>query len=388
MRMNRLNIALFSDAYPPIMDGVAMTVRNYAYWLNKTRHLSLVITPKFPGYADQDEFPVLRYLSAPIPMREPYRMGLPELDYRINHRLKEIPLQLVHAHSPFSAGALAYRTARHNHIPFVATFHSKYKDDFGRLMNQKAILNGIVKKIVSFYESADEVWIPQAHVEETIREYGFRGRVEIVENGIDIETGGDISGFRLNSRKMLGIPAGRKVFLYVGQLILEKNLRFLLESLKPLAGEDFIMYFVGQGYARPVLEKLADAYGLSAMVKFTGPIYDRGEMKRFYALADLFLFPSLYDNAPLVVREAAALHTPALLLEGSTAAEVIRDGYNGFLALNDPQHYGNKVKMLMSRPDLLAQAGTNASATLCRSWREVVEEVNDRYLHLLRRKMN
>ena len=331
---------------------------------------------------------MLRYLSAPVPRREPYRIGLPELDYRFNHTLKEIPLNLVHAHSPFSAGSLALKTARQNHIPLVATFHSKYRDDFERFMQQKTILKQIMRRIIIFFESADEVWIPQRHVEETIREYGYKGKLEVIENGIDISDEGNISEFRSTSRKMLGIPQNRKVFLYVGQLILEKNLKFLLESLRYIRSNDFVIYFIGQGYARPVLEKLAKEYILDSKVKFTGPVYNREELKRFYAIADLFLFPSLYDNAPLVLREAAVLHTPALLLRGSTAAEVIQDEYNGFLSENEPVLYGERINQLMNNHELLSKAGNIAAVTLCRSWQEIVEEVEDRYSHLIKRKMN
>ena len=57
--------------------------------------------------------------------------------------------------------------------------------------------------------------------------------------------------------------------------------------------------------------------------------------------ADLFLFPSMYDNAPLVVREAAMMGTPSVILKGSTASEVIVDGVNGFLADQTPDSYAD-----------------------------------------------
>ncbi len=378
----------FTDAYPPIMDGVSMTVKNYALWLNRANAQSYVVTPRFPGYSDQDEFPVVRYFSAPVPGRQPYRIGLPDLDARIAHVLSDIPLSLVHAHSPFSAGMLATKTARYNHIPVIATFHSKYRDDFSRVTHQKSILNQIMKKIVSFYEAVDEVWIPQRHVEETIREYGYKGRLEVVDNGIDLGSIRNIQEYRTACRGLTGVPHGKKVFLYVGQLILEKNLKFLVDSLSLLLDVDYTLYFVGQGYARPVLERLSAEAGLSARIKFTGPVYDREELKRYYAMADLFLFPSLYDNAPLVVREAASLHTPSLLLKGSTAAEVIRDQFNGFLSDNEPAQYARRIKEILMQPETLKQTGENASLTLCRTWEEIVQEVKDRYIHLIRRKMN
>ncbi|MDM8001748.1 MAG: glycosyltransferase [Bacteroidota bacterium] len=386
--MGTLKFGIFSDSYPPIMDGVAITVRNYAYWLNKSNFQPYIITPEYPGFSDTDEFPVLRYHSIPILMRKPYRLGLPKIDHQFNQELKNIPFSLVHAHSPFSAGLLALKIARQNNIPMVATFHSKYRDDFSRFINQKEILNQILKRIISFYDAADEVWIPQPSVEDTIREYGYRGKVEVVENGVDISVDGDIHHFRSASREMLKIPQNRKVFLYVGQMVLEKNLKFLVESLRYINARDFVVYFVGEGYAKSQLENLVREYGLESKVKFTGIVYDREELKRYYAAADLFLFPSMYDNAPLVILEASAFHTPALLLRGSTISSLVKDGFNGFLSDNDPELYGDRINQLISDDVLLIRAGENASSTVGHSWQDSVREVADRYTHLISRKQN
>jgi len=384
--MENLKFGIFSDSYPPIMDGVAITVKNYAYWLNKSGFRPYIITPEYPGFTDIDEHPVLRYHSVPILMRKPYRLGLPKIDHQFNQELKNIPFNLVHAHSPFSAGLLALKIARQNHIPMVATFHSKYRDDFSRFFNQKEILNQIIKKIITFYNAADEVWIPQPSVEDTIREYGYKGKVEVVENGVDFNVDGDVNLLRSASRKMLKIPENRRVFLYVGQLVLEKNLKFLVESLRYINAEDFIVYFVGEGYAKPHLENLVREYGLDSKVKFTGIIHDREELKRYYAVADLFLFPSMYDNAPLVILEASAFHTPALLLRGSTISALIKEDFNGFLSDNDTKLYGGKINQLISDNELLVKAGDNAAATIGRPWQDKVREVADRYTQLIKRK--
>ena len=110
-----------------------------------------------------------------------------------------------------------------------------------------------------------------------------------------------------------------------------------------------------------------------------GNIHDRERLKKIDAAADLFLFPSLYDNAPLVVREAAALHTPALMLQESTAAEVIKPDVNGFLTPNDVRAYANQISYLMEHPDILTRVGDKASKTISRSWENVIEEVILRY---------
>ena len=118
--------------------------------------------------------------------------------------------------------------------------------------------------------------------------------------------------------------------------------------------------------------------GLSEKVIMVGTVLDRDLLKQYYAAADMFLFPSLYDNAPLVVREAAAMHTPALLLQDATAAEIIRNNDNGFLCQNDPNAYAQLLAYLIAHPDEATKVGNRASQTIARSWQDVMTEVSER----------
>ena len=76
---------------------------------------------------------------------------------------------------------------------------------------------------------------------------------------------------------------------------------------------------------------------------FTGFVGDREEILSLYRRADLLVFPSVYDNAPMVVREAAAMGTPALLVRGSCSAEGVTHGDNGFLCEADPASIASSV---------------------------------------------
>lgn len=379
-------IGLFNDCFPPIMDGVSLTTQNYAHWLHKKTENVCVVTPKSPNVKDEEEYPIYRYSSIPIPMRKPYRLGFPRIDWPFHEKINHLSFELVHAHCPFSSGSLAARIAKAQHIPLVATFHSKYRADFERAIPNKMIVDYLIKDVIRFYESADEVWIPQASVEETLREYGYKGKVEVVDNGNDFsDNAASINLLREDVRKELGLKAGEFMFLFVGQHIYEKNLAFLLEALSLLRDIPFKMYFIGSGYAEEELKQLSAKLALTSKVFFKGTVTDREKLKRYYAAADLFLFPSLYDNAPLVVREAAALHTPAVLIKGSTSAEIIKDSFNGFLTLNTTNDYAGRIRVLTHSPLLIQMAGDRAAKSIARPWEEVVDEVYDRYLSLVRR---
>ena len=210
-------------------------------------------------------------------------------------------------------------------------------------------------------------------MEEVIREYGFKGPVEVVDNGSDLVADYP-EAFFADARKELGIGPDEFVFLFVGQHIWEKNPRFVIDALEKIKDVPFRMYFVGTGYAADAMKDLVAEKGLDRQVTFVGMLTERADIVKYYAAADLFLFPSLYDNAPLVVREAAALNTPSVMVEGSTAATILKDGENGFLIPNDLDVFAARLRELIHDPERVHRIGVQASRTIVRSWEDVVGE--------------
>ena len=381
----KANVGLFCDCFPPVMDGVSVCMQNYAEWMQKKVGGVRVVTPNVPG-ADYSGLPykVLDYFSVPVPMRRPYVTGIAELDPGFLARITRIGFRIVHAHCPFASGMAALRIARLQKIPLVATFHSKYRDDFERVLPKPAA-DLVVKAIIDFYEKADLVWVPQDSVRDVIREYGYKGEVEVMDNGSDLVADYP-DDFFAEARKRIGVAPDELALLFVGQHIWEKNPRLIIEALALLPDLPFRMFFVGNGYAAHAMRQLVGEKGLDRKVTFVGTLTDRKKLTDYYAAADLFLFPSLYDNAPLVVREAAALHTAAVMAKGSTAATILTDGYNGFLTENDPAELASLLRRLAADPALVRRAGDNASRTIVRSWEDCVDEVLRRYDDLLRSK--
>jgi glycosyltransferase involved in cell wall biosynthesis len=335
-------------------------------------------------YAGGEDYPVYRYASLPLPVRKPFRIGVPFIDLSFLKTIEKIPFRLLHVHCPFSSANVALHLAKQQHIPLVATFHSKYKADFERHVPNKQLVKWMVKRVVDFYEKADEVWIPQPAVEDTLREYGYRGKIVVVNNATDFSLTGDAGEMKRQARAELNLPAHIPVFLFTGQHVWEKNVQLIVDALSRMKDEPFRMFFIGTGYAERELREAVVQRGLDAKVKFLGLIVDRERLKRYYAAADLFLFPSLYDNAPLVVREAAAMHTPSLLLEGATAAEIITDNCNGFLSAHSSESFAGRIRELVQSPEQIRQAGQAAAATIARSWESVADEVLDRYTCIIR----
>ncbi len=403
MSGNTINTGVFNDSFYPITDGVAMVTKNYALWLNRLTGPSCVVTPDMPNQFDHEEFPVYRYTSFPIPSRPPYRFGVnlvgevvekrrrgERLLERLTGNVFSIPFDLVHAHCPFSSGYLAQRIARMRRIPLVATFHTKYRLDFESSLKNKFLVNLATKRLIQFYEQADHVWVPSAETIETMREYGFKGNIEVMPNGTDlIVTDEELKRLRIDGEAEFNIPSGVPLLLYLGQHIREKNLDNLVGSLAIAAKSttDFRMVFIGDGYHRAALMARVAELGLSDKVWFKGVIRDREIIKRAYARADILFFPSLYDTSSLIVKEAAGMRLPALLVEGATTAEGIQDGVNGFLASNTPDGLAARLLAALEAPDARLKAGAGAYQSLYRSWEQVIGMVSERYQEIIRDKV-
>lgn len=378
----RKQIGIFNDSFPPIIDGVTQTVLNYADKLMGFNENVCVVTPYNPVKVEVP-YEVIRYFSLPIRSRKPYRYGYPKLDPFIWKRLRLTDFKIIHSHSPFAAGRLGVYAKKEHGIPLIGTFHSKYKSD---LKHSFKLLPWcvpiIMKRILDFYNACDEVWIPQAAVEETVREYGFKGEVKVVENGIDFadvtpEEITRLRGYDQNDKEPIRL-------LFVGQHIWEKGIGVIVDALDRIKEDvDFKMVFIGEGYAKNELKEKIKNAGLSSKVETRDVIEDREELKKAYARADLFLFPSRYDNAPLVVREAAALATPSIIPKESTASEVISHRGNGFLIDDKAEAYAEEIQRLFLNRREVKEVGDNAKRTLVRSWDDVMSEVYDRYQTLI-----
>ena len=73
-----MNVVLLNDSFPPLIDGVANTVVNYADVLTKNGDKAIVVTPEYPD-ADDSGYPysVVRYPGIDIRKSAGYIAGIP-----------------------------------------------------------------------------------------------------------------------------------------------------------------------------------------------------------------------------------------------------------------------------------------------------------------------
>ncbi|MBR3232864.1 glycosyltransferase [Candidatus Saccharibacteria bacterium] len=376
-------IGQFCDTFPPNLDGVGRVTLAYCEELKKLGHAVYYVAPNHPDAENTDSLNTILSASLKIPT-ELHRIGVPWISPKYNKQLKAIPFDLVHAHSPFSAGREALKIAKKLNVPLVATFHSKFYDDALKITHSKVLSRATVNIIIDFFNKCDAVWAVNNGTAEVLRDYGFGGKITVIENGTDITHASPVALAKV--REQIHHDKNIPLFLFVGQHNTKKNLDGVIRACQILKqkGLRFRLVTAGDGPDMDKLKHLVKKLDLLNEVQFLGFVSDPEELTALYALADLLVFPSLYDNAPMVLREAAAAGTPALLVQGSTAAESLKDGENALIATNDsPEAIATRIETGLKT---LATIGQNAKKTIPIPWSKIMQKVVKEYEALIQEK--
>lgn len=377
---DKLNVCLMNDSFPPLIDGVANAVVNYASVISGFASAT-VVTPEYPDACDDHPFPVVRYKSMPITEKLcGYRAGYPFSSSKLE-MLGNAGFDIIHSHCPFSSTVMARTLREKANVPIVFTYHTKFDIDINRALSNKLLADSAIKLVVSNIEACDEVWTVSRGAGENLRSLGYEGDYYVMENGVDFPCGMASREAAEALRAKYGIAADMPVFMFVGRLLWYKGIRLILDALRMLSdkGIQYRMLIVGDGADRAEMEAYVDELKLRDSVIFTGAVFDREELRVFYTAGDLFLFPSLYDTNGIVVREAAACGVGSLLIEGSCAAEGITHGRTGILTKNDSASIAAELEFAASHLDEVRQIGQNAMNEVYISWETAVKRAYDRY---------
>ena len=381
-----LKVCLLNDSFPPVIDGVANTVKNYASVINKNHGKAVVAVPYYPGADDSGfEYKVVRYPSLNTEKIINYRAGYP-FSFETLEALKSEDINIIHTHCPFASAFLARTLRKVLDAPVIFTYHTKFDVDIKRAVGSRYIREKVIEQLVRNIESCDEVWVVSEGAGENLKSLGYKGEYVIMQNGVDIPKG------RVSEEKIAaatdGFDLGKDVpvFLFVGRMVWYKGLDIIIDSLAEIkeCGDDFRMVFIGGGLDIEEVKQSAEEKGISEKCIFTGAIRDREVMKAWYCRADLFIFPSVYDTNGLVVREAAACGLGSILVEGSCAAEGITDGETGFLCEKSAKAFSRKLHYLCKNREEMKKVGENAMEKIYISWEDSVKNAAERYKTVLK----
>ena len=374
-------ICLLNDSFPPVIDGVANAVTNYARVLNNSDWDVSVVTPDCPGSDDSAfPYPVIRYPSIDLRESLGYTAGNP-FSIKIQQELAKHDIALLHSHCPIMSNILARQIRDRFNVPMVMTYHTKFDIDIANAVSSKVLQEGAIKALVANVSACDELWVVSRGAGENIKSLGYEGEYIVMENGVDMPKHQVSDAKIIEATSEYDLPDGLPVFLFVGRLMWYKGIRIILDALAALKSQDlnFRMVFVGGGMDADEIHAYTEELQLGDKCIFTGPLHDREMLAAWYCRADLLLFPSTFDTNGLVVREAAACSLASVLVKGSCAAEGVTDRQNALLIDENAASLAVCLARLMENREYLHSLGSAAADDLYISWDTAVDRAMDRY---------
>jgi glycosyltransferase involved in cell wall biosynthesis len=230
-----------------------------------------------------------------------------------------------------------------------------------------------------FYNRCAATFAPSTSMADRLRENGVQ-RVAVWERGVDPQHFSP--ALRSESLRERAGASHRPLLLYVGRLARQKNIATLAEAvtrLYAMLGKDaFQLAVVGDGPDRGELERhVPGAY-------FAG-FQQNGVLARWYASADLLVFPSTTETFGNVVLEAFASGVPVVGADACGTKDLVEHGVNGLLAQpNDAADLADQMAALLTEPDRLGSMGEAAERTALRyRWPDVNRRLVESYRSLL-----
>ncbi len=335
-----MRIGLFTDTYPPYINGVSTSVYMLKKSLEKKGHQVYVVTVSnsITKYEFEEDNHIIRIPGVPTGIYD-YRLSR-VYPLKIINMVKKWKLDVIHSHTEFGVGTFARLFAKQFNIPLVHTYHTMYEDYIHYIT--KGYFDRSSKKIVEyltlFYcdKTATELIVPTKKTYDLFKEkYRVNRNVHIIPTGIEVER------FYVENvdkkqvahlKKYFKIKKNDFVIIFVGRLAEEKNVEFLIEVEKELCKQNSAikLLIVGDGPDRNKYEDLAKKLKISDQVIFTGKV-PWEEIPCYYQLANLFVTASKTETQGLTVVEAMAGGVTPVCMDDEAFRTVVVDGLNGRL---------------------------------------------------------
>jgi glycosyltransferase involved in cell wall biosynthesis len=177
-------------------------------------------------------------------------------------------------------------------------------------------------------------------------------------------------------RRKYGLP--ERFVLYLGSFDKRKNVESLLEAYTYVAqaeGQEIPLVLAGKeplwGTSMfPDLRKTVEALDLTHMVHWTGYV-DEADKPAFYRLADVFVFPSIYEGFGLPPLEAMACGTPTVANAMPLFSETLADG--AYLVKDARAMAGAIIALLIQDPLRRTMINQGLARSTHFTWRKTAE---------------
>ncbi|MET3053582.1 glycosyltransferase family 1 protein [Pseudomonas alkylphenolica] len=364
-----LHVTLISETFPPEINGVATTLGRLSEGLRQRGHQVDLVRPRQatdPAHAGDEQ---LLCRGWPVPGYPGLQWGQVSMHKLLRRWRRQRP-DVLYIATEGPLGLSALRAARRLGIAVVSGFHTnfqQYTSEYGL---------GLLTRLLThylrwFHRRTHTTLVPSVSQRLELERRGF-DNLTLMARGVDSQL---FNPGRRNKalRDQWGLENEDIALLYVGRLAAEKNLAVLQQCLQaaqqqyPLRCIKLIV--VGDGPQRSALQlQLPEAVFCGAQ---------RGEaLAEHYASGDIFLFPSLTETFGNVVLEALASGLGVVAYDQAAAAQHIRHGHSGALAMpGDVEAFIDACNWLVEDAEALRRVRLNARQHASRQgWPAIIEQ--------------
>ncbi len=353
-----MRIGIFTDTYPPFINGVSTSIKMLENALRKMGHKVFIVTvnPDSMTYQVEKNGRVIRMPGIPIGIYD-YRLTS-FYSIRAMKKIKKWNLDVIHTHTEFGVGTFARVIGKQFKIPVVHTYHTMYEDYVHYITKGYFMEAGktIVKYLTKFYcdKTIQELIVPTKKTYDLFKlKYKYDRNVHIIPTGIEIER---FYREKINKNKLIEIKNKLNlkdddiVVLFVGRIAREKDVAFLINNHKELVkkNKNCKLLIVGDGPDLEEYKKLVIKNKIEKNVIFTGKV-PWEEVPFYYALADIFTTASHTETQGLTVVEAMAANLPVVALDDESFRNTVISDLTGYLFKKKSDYLKQMTKLIQDK---------------------------------------
>ncbi|OHV11974.1 glycosyl transferase family 1 [Kushneria phosphatilytica] len=351
---SRARIAFVSETWLPEINGVTHTLHHLSQHLIERGYRVQLVRPRPEDHTTAPMMSEeLQVRAIPIPDYDGVSMGMPA-SRQLRHFWKTHRPDVIYIATEGPLGLAALRVARRLKIPVISGYHTNF-DQYSRYYILLQMLRPLVRPFLKrFHNRTLMTLVPTQGQACTLTNQGY-GNIQVLGRGLDCQQFSPDKRSQVLRHEWNASPK-TPVVMHVGRLAAEKNIELLERALNTLRKHhpELRAVLVGDGPLRAQLEERLP------WAIFAG--FQRGEsLTRYYASADMFLFPSLSETFGNVVTEAMASGLAVVAFDYAAAGEIIEDGLDGKLApVGDPDAFIAAALTLSNDMALVEQMGKAA----------------------------
>lgn len=374
-----MKIAIFTDTFPPDVNGVARILSHYTEYLEEKGIEYIVFAPNNKS-SEPFSSHINRFMSFPFFLYPECRLALPNF-FKIKAKLKSFQPDIIHIVTPFNIGICGLRFAKKYQVPVVGSYHTNF-DQYLSYYDLQFLSKFFWKYMRWFYRHLQMTFVPSRNTLEQLRKMGFT-RMDIWGSGVDCNLfHPNYNREILRKKYQIQEPF---ILSYVGRLASEKEVDTLMKIAHSLPDEiqkNVHWLITGDGPSKEEMERVAPEN-----MTFTGYL-DGQELACVYATADLFIFPSVTETFGNVVLEALASGTPVIAARAGGVQNIVQHMKTGLLCEpRNVEQFVKAIQFLLNEDDLKQKMEKQArNYALTQTWEIIFETLIAHYELVLNEK--